>query len=136
MIEDAHDAGFAIGGHSHGMKALLVALLLLFHLLYDLLRQPLGNKVRNDHRIGVKPAAVCHFCDRGVQASGQIGTAAKMLAEKTHRLLDAAGGGKFVMHDLVGEQHNVATAVIRQRDAQQRQAKSLGALLIETAHRT
>ncbi|MNE81829.1 hypothetical protein D3C80_1785040 [compost metagenome] len=59
-----------------------------------------------------------------------------MLTEKSHRLLDAAGGGKLVMHDLVGKQHDVATAVIRQRYAQQRQAKSLGALLIETAHRT
>ncbi len=38
------------------METLLVALLLLFHLLYYLLRQPLSDKIGNDHRIGVEPS--------------------------------------------------------------------------------
>lgn len=118
------------------METLLVALLLLFHLFYYLLRQPLGDKIGNDHRIGVEPAAFRHFGDGGVQAGRQIGAAAKLLAEKAHRLFDAAGGGEFVMHDLVGEQHDVAAAVVRQRNAQQRQAERLGALFVETAHRS
>ena len=113
-----------------------MALLLLFHLLYYLLRQPLGDKIRNDHRIGIEPAALRHFGDGGVQAGRQIGAAAKLLAEKTHRLLNAAGGGEFVMYDLVGEQHDVAAAVIRQRNAQQRQTERLGALFVEAAHRS
>ncbi|MOA64170.1 hypothetical protein D3C78_1901390 [compost metagenome] len=57
-----------------------------------------------------------------------------MLTEKANRLLNTAGGGQFVMHYLVGEQHDVAAAIIRQRNAQQRQTESLGALLVETAH--
>ncbi len=110
MIENAHDAGFAMRRHRHGVEAVLVVTLALFNSADDVVRQPLGDKIGNDHRVGVLPVAALHTRDHRRQAGGQIGAAAKTLAEKADCLLDAVIRGQLVANHFAG-----ANSMMKQR---------------------
>lgn len=79
MIENAHDAGFAMCRHRHGMKAMLMYPLQLFHFTRHVVRQPLGDKIRNHHRIGIKPFPALQAFHNGAKTTGKIGAATKLL---------------------------------------------------------
>ncbi len=79
MIENAHDAGFAVCRHRHGMKAMLMYPLQLFHFTRHVVRQPLGDKIRNHHRIGIKPFPALQAFHNGAKTTGKIGAATKLL---------------------------------------------------------
>lgn len=80
MIENAHDAGFAVCRHRHGMKAMLMYPLQLFHFTRHVVRQPLSDKIRNHHRIGIKPFPALQAFHNGAKTTGKIGAATKLLA--------------------------------------------------------
>ncbi|STF89653.1 aspartate--ammonia ligase (asparagine synthetase A) [Escherichia coli] len=71
MIENAHDAGFAVCRHRHGMKAMLMYPLQLFHFTRHVVRQPLSDKIRNHHRIGIKPFPALQAFHNGAKNNWQ-----------------------------------------------------------------
>lgn len=80
MIENTHDAGFAMRGHRYRMKPMLMNALEFPYLTYHVIRQALGNKVRNHHRVGIRPLPSIHPFNDGAKTAGDIRTAAKALA--------------------------------------------------------
>ena len=80
MIENAHDPGFAMCRHGHGMKTMLVLVLQIAHLFHHIIRQALGNKISNNHRVGILPLRVLQIFNNGAETARHIGAAAKTLA--------------------------------------------------------
>lgn len=80
MIENAHDAGFAMRRHRHRMESMLVKTLQFSHFAHHVIRQALGDKIRNDHRISIKPFPSLHPFNDGAKTTGDIRAAAKTLA--------------------------------------------------------